>query len=54
MVTLCTSVFSLSVRPCFSFPDDNLSKIFNGFSPNLVCVLIMWISGLGLLMRKFG
>ena len=25
----------------------------NGFSPNLVCVLILWRSGLGLLMGKF-
>ena len=27
--------------------------IFNGFSPNLVCALILWRSGLGLLMGKF-
>ena len=25
----------------------------NGFSPYLVCALILWISGLGLLMGKF-
>ena len=25
----------------------------NGFSLNLVCALILWISGLGLLMAKF-
>ena len=25
----------------------------NGFSPNLVCTLILWRSGLGLLMGKF-
>ena len=25
----------------------------NGFSPNLVCVLILWRSALGLLMGKF-
>ena len=25
----------------------------NGFSPNLVCALILWSSGLGLLMGKF-
>ena len=25
----------------------------NGFSPNLVCALILWRSGLGLLMGKF-
>ena len=43
----------LSIRPSFriSFP-DNLSK-HNGFSPNLVCALILWKSGLGLLMGKF-
>ena len=36
----------------FLFPDDNLSK-FNRFPPNLVCALILWRSGLGLLMGKF-
>ena len=25
----------------------------NGFSPNLVCAVILWRSGLGLLMGKF-
>ena len=25
----------------------------NGFSPNLICALILWRSGLGLLMGKF-
>ena len=25
----------------------------NGFSPNLVCALILWRSGLGLLIGKF-
>ena len=25
----------------------------NGFSPNLVCALILWTSAFGLLMRKF-
>ena len=25
----------------------------DGFSPNMVCALILWISGLGLLMGKF-
>ena len=37
---------------CISFADDNLSKL-NGFTPNLVCALILWRSGLGLLMGKF-
>ena len=43
----------LSTRPsiCFSFPDDEYNM--NGFSPNLICALILWISGLGLLMGKF-
>ena len=39
------SYFRPSVR--FSFPN------FNGFSPNLVCALILWRPGLGLLMGKF-
>ena len=33
----------------FSFPDNYI----NGFLPNLVCALILWRSGLGLLMSKF-
>ena len=48
--SVCPSVRPSSVR--FLFPDDNLSK-HNGFSSNLVCALILWISGLGLLMGKF-
>ena len=58
MVSRWTSV-CLSVRPFvrpsvrFSFPDDNLSKNINAFSPNLVCALILWRSALGLLMGKF-
>ena len=36
----------------FSFPGDNLST-YKGISPNLVCALILWRSGLGLLMDKF-
>ena len=40
------SVIHSSVR--FLFLDD-----INGFSPNLVCALILWRSGLGLLMGKF-
>ena len=31
------------------FPDDNLS----GFSPNMVCALILWRYGLGLLIGIF-
>ena len=43
----------VSVCPCvFGFPDDNLKNI-DGFSPNLVCALILCRSGLGLLMGKF-
>ena len=44
----------MSVHPSirFSFPDDNLRNI-SGISPNLVCALILWRSGLGLLMGKF-
>ena len=63
MRDLATYVFSVlmtshvNVQPlerpsvCFSFTDDNLN--INGFSPNLVCALILWKSGLGLLMGKF-
>ena len=36
----------------FSFPDDNFSK-YQWIFTNLVCVLILWRSGLGLLMGKF-
>ena len=45
--------FTLVVRESirFSFPDDNLSK--HQWIPNLVCALILWRSGLGLLMGKF-
>ena len=49
-VSIRPSVSRPSVR--ISFPDDNLSK-HHGFSPNLVCALILWRSGLGLLMGKF-
>ena len=50
-----TSVSQSVVRPSvrFSFPDDNSVLNINGFSPNLVCALILWRSGLGLLMGKF-
>ena len=45
----------LSVHPsiCILFLDDNLSIPISGFSPNLVFALILWRSGLGLLMGKF-
>ena len=46
-VSVRPSVSHPSIR--FSFPDDNIS----GFSPNLVCALILWRSGLGLLIGKF-
>ena len=36
----------------FSFQDDNFSK-YQWISPNLVCALILWRPGLGLLMGKF-
>ena len=48
-----TSVRRPSVRPSvFRFRMITLVYI-NGFSPNLVCLLILWRSGLGLLMGKF-
>ena len=37
---------------CISFLDDNLSK-HNGFSPNLVCALILWRPSFELLLGKF-
>ena len=45
----------LSVRPSvsFSFLDDNLSKHQMDFHQTLVCALMLWRSGLGLLMGKF-
>ena len=50
MVSRWTSV-CLSVRPSvFRF---QMMRNINGFSPNLVCALILWKSGLGLLMGKF-
>ena len=47
---VCPSVRRPFVR--FSFQDDNLSNI-NRFSRNLVRALILWRSGLGLLMGTF-
>ena len=45
---VCPSVY-LSV---FLFTENNLVNI-NGFQPNLVCSLMLWRSGLGILMGKF-
>ena len=48
----------MSVRPSvvcpsgFRFRKKTRVNI-DGFSPNLVCALILWRSGLGLLMGKF-
>ena len=53
-----TSDVSVSVRPSmvrlsvFRFWMITCVNI-NGLSPNLVCALILWIPGLGLLMGKF-
>ena len=44
-------VLSARQLSVFSFPDDNFCK-YNGFSPNLVCAMILWRPGLGLLMGK--
>ena len=44
--------FLLETRPYFCFRMITWVNI-NGFSPNLVCVLILWRSGLGLRMGKF-
>ena len=48
----CSPCPTVSDRSVFSFPDfSNFSKY--GFSPNLVCALILWRFALGLLMGKF-
>ena len=54
---VCPSV-SLSVHPLVVLPSVFRFQMitwvnFNGFSPNLVWALILWRSGLGLLMGKF-
>ena len=41
------------VCPSFFHFQMITSVNINGFSPNLVCALILWRSGLGLLMGKF-
>ena len=43
----------VSVRLSVSRTSVCPSGFCNGFSPNLVCALILWRSGLGLLMGKF-
>ena len=52
VLNLWTLELSARDLSLFSFLDDNLSNV-NGFSPNLVCAMIVWRSGLGLLMAKF-
>ena len=47
------SIRHTSMRPSVFRFRMITSVNFNGFSPNLVCALILWISGLGLLMGKF-
>ena len=51
-IYICPSVCHTSVHPYFRFRTITLVNI-NRFSPNSVCALILWISGLGLLMGKF-
>ena len=42
------------VRPSVRFRFRMITYVnINEFSPNLVCALILWKSGLGLLMGKF-
>ena len=57
MLVICVSVHFVvrlftCLPVCICFPDYNLVNI-NEFSSNLVCALILWWSGLGLLMGKF-
>ena len=42
----------MSVHPCFHLWTITWRNI-SGFSPNLACALILWTSGLGLLMGRF-
>ena len=50
---MCLSVRPSVVRPSV-FRFQMITRVnINGFSPNLVCALILWRSGLGLLMGKF-
>ena len=48
----CPSICCPSVRLYFRFRMITWVNV-NGFSPNLVCALILWRSGLGSLMGKF-
>ena len=50
---MCLSICSTSVRPSVFHFQMITSKQQTGFSPNLVCALILWTSGLGLLIGKF-
>ena len=51
--SVCLSIHPSVVRPSvFHFRMITLVNI-NGFSPNLVCALILWISGFGLLTGRF-
>ena len=48
----------LSIRQSYVHPSVFRFRVItrvniNGFSPNLVCILILWKSGLGLLIDKF-
>ena len=47
-----TLAVRVSVRPYFCFRMVTWVNV-SGFSPNMVWALILWISGLGLLMGKF-
>ena len=51
--SVCPSVRPSYVRPSVFRFRMITSVNINGFSPNLVCALILWRSGLGLLMGKF-
>ena len=54
---MCLSVHPY-IRQSYVRPSVNRFQMItlvniNGFSPNLVCALILWRSGLGLLIGKF-
>ena len=51
-LVICVSVCRTSIQPYFRFWMITWVNV-NGFSPNLVCALILCRSGLGLLMGKF-
>ena len=52
VVTVCPSFCCTTVHPYFCFQMITWLNV-NGFSLNLVCALILWRSGLGLLIGKF-